>query len=229
MSTSTRILAFLSMVVMLVPLADAFSLGSSAGWQTQAVVRPATRSTKSTTTMMMAKKNRRERRYAEAKKKKSSGSKQQPSGATSSAKWLQVLDNTSELEPGSVKVVSGKYKGEDRVFTLAAYGGTYYAVSEACGRCKFPLINGKVKLLTGGGKAEDLKPGVEQDPEAEIAIACPLCGAMFNLRTGEIAGEQPKGLAQVLVSKVVSQTPAESITTHQAQVLSTGAVVVRVD
>lgn len=46
-------------------------------------------------------------------------------------------------------------------------------------------INGKVKLLTGGGKAEDVKPGVEQDPEAEIAIACPLCGAMFNLRTGD--------------------------------------------
>lgn len=42
-----------------------------------------------------------------------------------------------------------------------------------------------MKLLTGGGKAEDVKPGVEQDPEAEIAIACPLCGAMFNLRTGD--------------------------------------------
>ncbi|CAM9473059.1 unnamed protein product, partial [Ectocarpus sp. 12 AP-2014] len=184
MSTSTRILVFLSMVVILVPLADAFALGSSAGWHTHAVARAATRSTRPTTTIMMAKKNRRERRYAEAKNKKSSGSKQ-PSGATSSAKWLQVLDNTSELEPGSVKVVSGKYKGEDRVFTLAAYGGTYYAVSEACGRCKFPLINGKVKLLTGGGNAEDVKSGMEQDPEAEIAIACPLCGAMFNLRTGD--------------------------------------------
>lgn len=39
--------------------------------------------------------------------------------------------------------MSGKYKGEDRVFTLAAYGGTYYAVSEACGRCKFPLVRVK--------------------------------------------------------------------------------------
>lgn len=52
---------------------------------------------------------------------------------------------------------------------------------------------------------------------------------MSRLRAGAIAGEQPKGLAQMFVSKVVSQTPAESITTYQAQSLSTGAVVVRVD
>lgn len=47
--------------------------------------------------------------------------------------------------------------------------------------------------------------------------------------SGKIAGEQPKGLAQLFVSKVVSQTPVESIKTYQAQALSTGAVVVRVD
>lgn len=46
-------------------------------------------------------------------------------------------------------------------------------------------INGKVKLLLGDGKAEDVKVGVEEDPEAEVAIGCPLCGAMFDLRTGE--------------------------------------------
>lgn len=46
-------------------------------------------------------------------------------------------------------------------------------------------INGKVKLLKDEGKAEDVKEGVEQDPEAEVAIGCPLCGAMFDLRTGE--------------------------------------------
>ncbi len=46
---------------------------------------------------------------------------------------------------------------------------------------------------------------------------------------GAIAGEKPQGLGQVLVSKVVSQTPAEKIATYQAQKLSTGAVVVRVD
>ena len=46
-------------------------------------------------------------------------------------------------------------------------------------------INGKVKILLGEGKAEDVKAGVEEDPEAEVAIACPLCGAMFDMRTGE--------------------------------------------
>lgn len=50
-----------------------------------------------------------------------------------------------------------------------------------------------------------------------------------RLLPGKIAGEQPKGLAQMLVSKVVSQTPVESITTYPAQSLSTGAIVVRVD
>lgn len=38
------------------------------------------------------------------------------------------------------QVVSGKYKGEDKFFTLAMYAGRFYAVSEACGRCKFPLV-----------------------------------------------------------------------------------------
>eukprot|EP00903_Cladosiphon_okamuranus_P017271 g15915.t1 len=184
-----------------------------------------------TTTVMMAGKNRRERRYADGKKKKSSSSERggtrQPS--TSDAKWLQVLDKAPEIETGSVKVVSGKYKGEEKFFTLASHGGNFFAVGEACGRCKFPMINGKVKVLLGGGKAEDVKAGVEQDPEADVAIACPLCGAMFDMRTGKVAGEQPEGLAQVLVSKVVSQTPVESITTYPAQSLSTGAIVVRVD
>lgn len=46
-------------------------------------------------------------------------------------------------------------------------------------------INGKVKVLKGDGKAEDVKAGVEQDPEADVAISCPLCGAMFDLRTGD--------------------------------------------
>lgn len=55
------------------------------------------------------------------------------------------------------------------------------------------------------------------------------CARTSRLHAGAIAGEQPKGLAQMFVSKVVSQTPTESITTYQAQSLSTGAVVVRVD
>jgi len=45
-------------------------------------------------------------------------------------------------------------------------------------------INGKVKLLKGEGKVEDVKAGME-DPDAEVGIACPLCGAVFDLRTGE--------------------------------------------
>lgn len=37
-------------------------------------------------------------------------------------------------------MVSGKYKGNDKFFTLATYGGKFFAVSEACGRCKFPMV-----------------------------------------------------------------------------------------
>lgn len=46
---------------------------------------------------------------------------------------------------------------------------------------------------------------------------------------GAIAGEQPKGLAQTFVSKIVSQSDVESVTPYQAQELSSGAIVVRVD
>lgn len=55
---------------------------------------------------------------------------------------------------------------------------------------------------------------------------------LFTVRyaaSGEIAGEQPQGLAQMFVSKVVSQTPVESITVYPTQELSSGAIVVRVD
>lgn len=48
-------------------------------------------------------------------------------------------------------------------------------------------INGKVKLLPGEGKVEDVRAGAEEDPEAEVGIACPLCGAVFDLRTGELS------------------------------------------
>ncbi|CAM9798191.1 unnamed protein product [Pylaiella littoralis] len=240
MSSSSRMLALVSVVAVLAQLVDAFAFSSSTLCQTFADASRQGRATRSwrpssssrTTALTMMAKNRRERRYADGKGKKSSaskGPKRQPSGPGSDAKWLQVLDKAPEMEIGSVKVVSGKYKGDDKFFTLATHGGNFFAVSEACGRCKFPMINGKVKLLKDGGKAEDVKEGVEQDPEAEVAIGCPLCGAMFDLRTGAIAGEQPKGLAQMLVSKVVSQTPVESIKTYQAQALSTGAVIVRVD
>lgn len=54
-------------------------------------------------------------------------------------------------------------------------------------------INGKVKVLLGEGKAEDVKAGVEEDPDADVAIACPLCGAMFDMRTGE----SPEGCSLV--------------------------------
>ena len=46
-------------------------------------------------------------------------------------------------------------------------------------------INGRVKVLLGEGKAEDVKEGVEEDPEVDVGIGCPLCGAMFDMRTGE--------------------------------------------
>lgn len=49
----------------------------------------------------------------------------------------------------------------------------------------FSQVNGKVKVLIGEGKAEDVKAGVEEDPEADVAISCPLCGAMFDMTTGE--------------------------------------------
>lgn len=49
----------------------------------------------------------------------------------------------------------------------------------------FLQVNGKVKVLIGEGKAEDVKAGVEEDPEADVAISCPLCGAMFDMTTGE--------------------------------------------
>ncbi|CAM9650343.1 unnamed protein product [Scytosiphon promiscuus] len=240
MSPSARILALVSLVAAITPFSEAFAFSSPAGRPTRhadpatqnhhSSCTGSTRSTRSTRTRMMmaaGKKNRRERRFSDGKQKKASANRS--SGPTSDAKWLQVLDETPEMETGSVKVVSGKYKGEDKFFTLTTHAGEFYAVSEACGRCKFPLINGKVKLLTGEGKVEDVKDGAEQDPDAEVGIGCPLCGAAFNLRTGAIAGEKPEGLAQLLVSKVVSQTPVESITTYQAQALSSGAIVVRVD
>ena len=46
-------------------------------------------------------------------------------------------------------------------------------------------INGRVKILLGEGKAEDVKEGMEEDPEADVGIGCPLCGAMFDMRTGK--------------------------------------------
>lgn len=49
----------------------------------------------------------------------------------------------------------------------------------------FGQINGRVKVLLGEGKAEDVKEGVEDDPEADVGIGCPLCGAIFDMRTGE--------------------------------------------
>lgn len=45
-------------------------------------------------------------------------------------------------------------------------------------------INGRVKVLLGDGKAEDVKEGAEEDAEADVGIGCPLCGAMFDMRTG---------------------------------------------
>ncbi|CAN0247699.1 unnamed protein product [Ascophyllum nodosum] len=181
--------------------------------------------------MMAEKKNRKARRLADGQKRKSTSSKspRQPARSASDTKWLQVLDVASSIEAGSVKVVSAKYKGEDKFFALATYGGKYFAVSEGCGRCKFPMINGKVKVLVGNGKVEDIKEGEMQDPEASVAAVCPLCGAIFDMTTGLIAGEQPKGLLPSLVSKLVSQTAAEKVTPYQAQALSTGALVVRVD
>lgn len=46
-------------------------------------------------------------------------------------------------------------------------------------------INGRVKVLLGDGKAEEVTEGSEEDPEADVGIGCPLCGAMFDMRTGE--------------------------------------------
>ncbi|CAM9578032.1 unnamed protein product [Sphacelaria rigidula] len=175
---------------------------------------------------MMA--NRRgRRRAADAKKGNSpAGPRSQPGG--SGAKWLQVLDEMPEIPPGSVKVVSGKYQEEDKFFTLAAHGGRLFAVSEGCGRCQFPLINGKVKTLDESGKAQDIVPGVEEDPDSEVAISCPLCGAVFNMGTGDVVGEQPEGIAQGFMSKLLSQKVAERVKPYDARLLSTGEVIIRV-
>lgn len=55
-------------------------------------------------------------------------------------------------------------------------------------------INGKVKILGEGGQAEDIKEGEQQDPEAKVGIACPLCGALFDMRTGAARDSGPGDL-----------------------------------
>lgn len=58
-------------------------------------------------------------------------------------------------------------------------------------------INGKVKVLKGEGKVEDVKDSADEDPEAEVGIGCPLCGAVFDLRTGK---RGPVGMNATCVS-----------------------------
>lgn len=43
-----------------------------------------------------------------------------------------------------------------------------------------------MKVLVGPGKTEDIKEGEQQDPEASVVLVCPLCGAFFDMSTGEL-------------------------------------------
>ncbi|CAM9762436.1 unnamed protein product [Choristocarpus tenellus] len=127
--------------------------------------------------------NRRARRFS-PEKGKGGSPKNKPSSSGSDAKWLQVLSSEPDLKPSASMVVSGKYKGDELYFSLARQGGRIFAVSEACGRCKFPMINGKVTVESEPGGGGELVDG--EDPEAVVSISCPLCGAKFDMSTGDI-------------------------------------------
>lgn len=60
-----------------------------------------------------------------------------------------------KLLPTAGQVVSGKYKGDDKFFALAKYGGKFFAVSEACGRCKFPMVRVLPQVPPSAGLLRD--------------------------------------------------------------------------
>ncbi|CAM9612326.1 unnamed protein product [Discosporangium mesarthrocarpum] len=199
-----------------------FGVGTAVGcqWTTETRVR------RGYTPLTMG--NRRTRRYSKTSSKQAPQT--QAAMPVSGAKWLQVLASEPDIKPGSIQVVSGKYKGEDKYFALARHGGRMFATSEACGRCKFPMVKGKVTAI---GKPGDGNGGVElvdgEDPTADLLISCPLCGASFDMKTGEARGSKAQGFMQGLVSNVMSQAPTESITAYDSKVLDSGAVLVRVE
>ncbi|CAM9282261.1 unnamed protein product [Phaeothamnion confervicola] len=130
-----------------------------------------------------------------------------------SAKWLEVCQET-DIKPGegATKAIATKVQGKEFLFVLVRHADKVYAISESCGKCKFPLIDGTL---------------VETEASQ---IKCPLCGQTFSLSSGKqgaLLG--PPGWMQGIVSGIMAKGEVNDIKAYETKVTLSGQVLVRIE
>ncbi|EKU22693.1 hypothetical protein NGA_0482400 [Nannochloropsis gaditana CCMP526] len=150
----------------------------------------------------------------QAKKRGGAASGPQSVTGESLRGFTKVLDVGSELADaeGSQKAV-GPLKDDKFLLLIRRKEGRVSAIDANCGRCKFPLLKGKV--------SED--PSVEDDEDKGI-ITCPLCAVRFSLASGLVTGAQADNVLQRVSASFFSKQIASGLKTYAAAAGTDGSV-----
>ena len=160
----------------------------------------------------------------QAKKKSGAAAGPTTVGGGSLRGFTKVLDVGSELAEaeGSQKAV-GPLGKDNKTFLLLIRrkGGKISSIDANCGRCKFPLLKGKV--------SEDLSLADEDTggKDDKGIITCPLCAVRFSLGSGLVTGAQADGVLQRVSASFFSKQIATGLKTYEAEAATDGGVYVR--
>ncbi|GAB5037354.1 Hypothetical protein NocV09_07400090 [Nannochloropsis oceanica] len=152
----------------------------------------------------------------QAKKKGGAAGPQSLSGNSlrGFTKVLEVGTELAEAE-GSQKAV-GPLKDDKYLLLIRRKAGAISAIDANCGRCKFPLLKGKI--------SED--PTIEDEDDKGI-ITCPLCAVRFSLATGLVTGAKADGVIQQVSASFFSKQIASGLKTYSTSAATDGGVYVK--
>uniref|UniRef100_A0A7S2USE0 Rieske domain-containing protein n=1 Tax=Fibrocapsa japonica TaxID=94617 RepID=A0A7S2USE0_9STRA len=130
--------------------------------------------------------------------------------------WIQVFESDEDMDSkeGATKAVEiTDPLGKPAPVLMIRHEGKISSTEIGCGRCQFPLINGKI-----------------MDQDGEPHIECPLCGCGFSLSSGVYKEEmdgQSKGLMQNMMGGFMGKTTPKNIKVYRTEENNVGEVYIK--
>lgn len=118
--------------------------------------------------------------------------------------WVEVASSADDIPQGDGDTKAVTARSETLV--LIKQGEKIYGVAASCTTCKFPMLSAKIR------------EGGDDGPN----VACGLCGTLYQLDNGKIAGKEEIGGISGAFGNLMSKNTATDIATYEVRTAPSG-------
>lgn len=118
--------------------------------------------------------------------------------------WVEVASSADDIPQGDGDTKAVTARSETLV--LIKQGEKIYGVAASCTTCKFPMLSAKIR------------EGGDDGPN----VACGLCGTLYQLDNGKVAGKEEIGGISGAFGNLMSKNTATDIATYEVRTAPSG-------